>query len=385
MLEVAFNDPGAIDVKALFESKGLLVDKITRTAIGHMTLRGMAPGGCAYSKLRKWKRLSRSPSSACVDLKRRAQMMNETKKADSITAVLRALSNKRSAVARLPLRLQPRMAMKLLRPSRPSEPRLRDNRSSHFDDSSDELPHTESPRSFDDAPARSMRRPSGIVVRKKGEGNSFGKPRGGFGSRGGFGKREGFGERGGFEKRPRFSGERDGFEKRPRFNGEGRGFEKRSGFEKRPSFGKRNSFGGEGRSFEKRGGFEKRPSFGERRPWLRKTPWLRKAPQLRRRRPQLRKTRWLRKTPQLSGEGRSFEKREGFEKRSSFGKRHGSGASAQLTRNVRVPRALPVSAAKAVDLKSVRAASENPRRIRRRGGFGSRSGRLVRKETLWRR
>jgi 23S rRNA pseudouridine2605 synthase len=41
---------GAVDLRALFEMKGLLVDKITRTAIGHLTLRGLAPGHYRFLK-----------------------------------------------------------------------------------------------------------------------------------------------------------------------------------------------------------------------------------------------------------------------------------------------------------------------------------------------
>jgi 23S rRNA pseudouridine2605 synthase len=37
-------ESGAMDVKGAFESRGFLVEKITRTAIGHINLRGIAPG-----------------------------------------------------------------------------------------------------------------------------------------------------------------------------------------------------------------------------------------------------------------------------------------------------------------------------------------------------
>jgi 23S rRNA pseudouridine2605 synthase len=41
---------GAVDIRALCEMKGLLVDKITRTAIGHLTLRGLVPGHFRFLK-----------------------------------------------------------------------------------------------------------------------------------------------------------------------------------------------------------------------------------------------------------------------------------------------------------------------------------------------
>jgi 23S rRNA pseudouridine2605 synthase len=50
-VEVVMIGPGATDLKALFEMKGFLVEKITRTAIGHITLRGLQPG--AYRQLTK--------------------------------------------------------------------------------------------------------------------------------------------------------------------------------------------------------------------------------------------------------------------------------------------------------------------------------------------
>jgi len=43
-IEVAFLNAANVDVKSYFEEKGFLVEKITRTSIGHMTLHGLAPG-----------------------------------------------------------------------------------------------------------------------------------------------------------------------------------------------------------------------------------------------------------------------------------------------------------------------------------------------------
>jgi pseudouridine synthase len=44
-VDVVMLGGGAIDIKAMCEMKGFLVDKITRTAIGHITLHGLVPGG----------------------------------------------------------------------------------------------------------------------------------------------------------------------------------------------------------------------------------------------------------------------------------------------------------------------------------------------------
>jgi 23S rRNA pseudouridine2605 synthase len=43
-LQVVIQGGGAVDLRGLCEMKGLLVDKITRTAIGHITTAGMVPG-----------------------------------------------------------------------------------------------------------------------------------------------------------------------------------------------------------------------------------------------------------------------------------------------------------------------------------------------------
>jgi pseudouridine synthase len=44
VIELVMLGSGAFDVKELFDSRGFLVEKITRTAIGHLTLRGILPG-----------------------------------------------------------------------------------------------------------------------------------------------------------------------------------------------------------------------------------------------------------------------------------------------------------------------------------------------------
>jgi 23S rRNA pseudouridine2605 synthase len=43
-IEIVFLNAANVDVKGFFESKGFLVEKITRTGIGHLTLHGLEPG-----------------------------------------------------------------------------------------------------------------------------------------------------------------------------------------------------------------------------------------------------------------------------------------------------------------------------------------------------
>ncbi len=49
-IEVVILGSGAVDVKGLCETKGFLVEKVVRTAIGHLTLKGLAPGEFRYLK-----------------------------------------------------------------------------------------------------------------------------------------------------------------------------------------------------------------------------------------------------------------------------------------------------------------------------------------------
>ena len=43
-IEIVFLNAANVDVKTFFESKGFLVEKVTRTGIGHLTLHGLEPG-----------------------------------------------------------------------------------------------------------------------------------------------------------------------------------------------------------------------------------------------------------------------------------------------------------------------------------------------------
>ncbi|MDR3608397.1 MAG: pseudouridine synthase [Oligoflexia bacterium] len=265
VLEVSFTDPGIIDVKALFESKGFLVDKITRTAIGQITTKGIALGAFRELEASQLEALLKQPELG-----------------------LRRMEAQREAGARTA-----EGGFQYRRPSAAAV--VKERKKAAADAAAGETsdqPQTEissAPRIVVRAgaksgasPSRPLRsiRPSGIVVRKKAdfreegdfrprsERGGFGEKRGGFREkREGFGeKREGFGEkRGGFGK-PRAGGfkKREGFgEKRESFGEKRKSFgEKRGGFgEERGGFGKPRAGG-----FKKREGFgEKRESFGEKR------------------------------------------------------------------------------------------------------------------------
>lgn len=49
-VEIAFLSSGAIDIKAFFEMKGVLTERMVRTAIGQVTLKGIAPGEYKFLK-----------------------------------------------------------------------------------------------------------------------------------------------------------------------------------------------------------------------------------------------------------------------------------------------------------------------------------------------
>lgn len=53
LIEISFMNAANVDVKTYFEEKGFLVEKITRTSIGHLTLHGLEPG--AYRTVPKTK------------------------------------------------------------------------------------------------------------------------------------------------------------------------------------------------------------------------------------------------------------------------------------------------------------------------------------------
>ncbi len=50
LIEVVVRGGGAFDVRSFFEERGYLVERITRTAIGHITLKGLKPGHFRFLK-----------------------------------------------------------------------------------------------------------------------------------------------------------------------------------------------------------------------------------------------------------------------------------------------------------------------------------------------
>ncbi|HLD99971.1 MAG TPA: pseudouridine synthase [Bdellovibrionota bacterium] len=73
VVELVFLDSGAIDVKTLLETKGFLVDRIVRTAIGHITLKGLLPGRFKYLKSTQTQALLDQPELGMRRLKQEAE------------------------------------------------------------------------------------------------------------------------------------------------------------------------------------------------------------------------------------------------------------------------------------------------------------------------
>jgi 23S rRNA pseudouridine2605 synthase len=246
VLEVAFNDPGVIDVKAFFELKGMLVDKITRTAIGQITSKGIAPGEHRLLKASQFEALLAQPELGMRRLEAERQ------------------AGGRSADGGFEYR----------RPSRAQEERERTRPS--MEEMAAEANQPAAPRVIavrgaavtgPTRPLKTISRPSGIVVREKGAPGSFGdrpkkrssygdgsKREGGFGAFGGGGR--GSDRGGGRDERPT----RKPFGSRPSFGGSG----DRDDRPARKPFGSRPSFGGSGDRDDRpaRKPFGSRPSFG---------------------------------------------------------------------------------------------------------------------------
>jgi 23S rRNA pseudouridine2605 synthase len=81
VIEVVMLGAGAFDIKALFEARGFLVDRITRTAIGQITLRGLPAGHFRYLKLSQVQALLDQPELALVQLEREAKAAREVQEA----------------------------------------------------------------------------------------------------------------------------------------------------------------------------------------------------------------------------------------------------------------------------------------------------------------
>lgn len=66
-IEVVVMGSGAVDLKTLFDRKGLLVEKMVRTAIGHLTLRGLSPGHFRYLRKSQVEALLKQPELGLRD------------------------------------------------------------------------------------------------------------------------------------------------------------------------------------------------------------------------------------------------------------------------------------------------------------------------------
>lgn len=76
-IEAVFIGGGAVDVKAFFESKGFLVEKVTRTGIGHITLHGLAPGEFRFLKDTQVEALLKQPELGLTRLEQEAEVARE--------------------------------------------------------------------------------------------------------------------------------------------------------------------------------------------------------------------------------------------------------------------------------------------------------------------
>ena len=72
-VEVVVQGSGAFDLKAFFELKGFLVEKVSRTAIGHITLKGLLPGHFRYLKASQVEALFEQPELAERHLEQEAE------------------------------------------------------------------------------------------------------------------------------------------------------------------------------------------------------------------------------------------------------------------------------------------------------------------------
>ncbi|MGZ3689589.1 MAG: pseudouridine synthase, partial [Bdellovibrionota bacterium] len=79
-IEVVMMGAGAFDIKSLFDLTGFLVERITRTAIGHITLKGLEPGQYRQLKPTQAKALLDQPE---LGMKRLEQEATKARPADA--------------------------------------------------------------------------------------------------------------------------------------------------------------------------------------------------------------------------------------------------------------------------------------------------------------
>jgi 23S rRNA pseudouridine2605 synthase len=76
-IEVVFLNAANVDVKTFFESKGFLVERITRTGIGHLTLHGLEPGKYRIVPKSKFEALVEQPELGVKALEHRVEKERE--------------------------------------------------------------------------------------------------------------------------------------------------------------------------------------------------------------------------------------------------------------------------------------------------------------------
>jgi len=77
LVEIVFLNTPSLDVKSYFEQKGFLVEKLTRTGFGHITLSGLKPGDYKIVNKTKFDALLAQPELGVRDLERRIDKERE--------------------------------------------------------------------------------------------------------------------------------------------------------------------------------------------------------------------------------------------------------------------------------------------------------------------
>ncbi len=76
-IQIVAVDNAAVDVKAFCESKGFLIEKITRQAIGHLTLHGLAPGEYRLLQKSQLEALYKQPELAQLQLDKEGKKLDK--------------------------------------------------------------------------------------------------------------------------------------------------------------------------------------------------------------------------------------------------------------------------------------------------------------------
>lgn len=99
-IEVVVLASGAFDIKTYFEMKGFLVDRITRVAIGHMTVHGLSPGQYRMLKKSQVEAILKQPELGMKRLEQEAEKAREKEFAREKAAARREAQATRRGAAR---------------------------------------------------------------------------------------------------------------------------------------------------------------------------------------------------------------------------------------------------------------------------------------------